>query len=57
MMRRTDIDMQRDALDELQWEPSVREQRIGVGVYEGIATLRGSVPSLAANASAAVSSS
>jgi osmotically-inducible protein OsmY len=47
MMSITDMDLERDVLDELLWEPSVTEKGLGVTVCEGIATLSGSLPSLA----------
>lgn len=40
-----DKKLQRDVLDELQWEPSIDAAEIGVTVHEGIATLTGVVPS------------
>ncbi len=43
----SDEQLQRDVLDELEWEPSVNAARIGVAVKDGIVTLTGHVPSLA----------
>lgn len=40
---KTDIQLQRDILDELTWEPSVDAAGIGVTVGEGIVTLAGRV--------------
>jgi osmotically-inducible protein OsmY len=40
-----DKELQRDVLDELQWEPSVEASEIGVAAREGIVTLTGTVPS------------
>ncbi len=37
--------LQRDVLDELQWEPSVDAAEIGVTVHNGVVTLTGRVPS------------
>ena len=43
----TDIELQRDVLDELKWEPSVNAAHIGVSVKDGVVTLTGHVPSYA----------
>jgi len=43
----TDVKLQRDVLDELEWEPSVSANDIGVSVHDGIVTLTGTVPSYA----------
>src|SRR5437762_10013246 len=43
----TDIDLQRDVLDELKWEPSVNAAHIGVSVKNGVVTLTGHVSSFA----------
>ena len=40
---KTDIDLQRDVLDELQYEPSLEAQAIGVTVRDGVITLTGHV--------------
>jgi len=40
-----DIEIQRDVLDELTWEPSVDAAEIGVSVEDGVATLNGTVRS------------
>ena len=42
-----DIDVQRDVLEELKWEPSVNAAHIGVSVKDGIVTLSGHVSSFA----------
>jgi osmotically-inducible protein OsmY len=42
-----DKELQRDILDELQWEPSIEAAEIGVTVRDGIVTLTGTVPSYA----------
>jgi osmotically-inducible protein OsmY len=42
-----DIDIQRDVLEELKWEPSVNAAHIGVSVKDGIVTLSGHVSSFA----------
>lgn len=44
---KTDIQLQRDVLNELQWEPSVNAAEIGVSVKEGVVTLTGFVDSFA----------
>ncbi len=41
---KTDIELQRDVLDELKYEPSVDAAEIGVAVKDGIVTLSGIVP-------------
>lgn len=41
-----DKQLQRDVLDELDWEPSIDAAEIGVTVRDGIVTLTGHVPSL-----------
>jgi len=45
---KTDMELQRDVLDEIVWEPSVPVPEIGVTVYDGIVTLSGSVEDLPA---------
>ncbi len=42
---RTDLELQKDVLDELQWEPSVDATDIGVIVMDGVVTLTGNVDS------------
>lgn len=44
---KTDIDLQKDVLDELKWEPSVNAADIGVSAKHGVVTLTGHVPSFA----------
>jgi osmotically-inducible protein OsmY len=41
---KTDAQLQRDVLDELQWEPSVEAAQIGVTARDGVVTLTGHVP-------------
>lgn len=41
---KTDAHLQRDVLDELEWEPSVDAAQIGVISKEGVVTLTGHVP-------------
>lgn len=41
---KTDAHLQRDVLDELDWEPSVDAAQIGVTAREGVVTLTGHVP-------------
>jgi osmotically-inducible protein OsmY len=43
----SDDQLQRDVLDELEWEPSVNAAHVGVAVKGGVVTLTGHVPSLA----------
>ena len=40
-----DMDLQKDVMDELRWEPSVNAAHIGVTVKDGVVTLTGHVPS------------
>lgn len=42
---KTDTKLQRDILDELEWEPSIDAAQIGVTVHEGVVTLSGHVHS------------
>ncbi len=42
---RTDIQIQRDVLDELDWDSRVRPNEVGVSVKDGIVTLSGTVDS------------
>jgi osmotically-inducible protein OsmY len=41
---KTDMEIQRDVLNALQWEPSIDESQIGLTVKDGIVTLTGYVP-------------
>jgi osmotically-inducible protein OsmY len=45
---KTDMELQRDVLDEIAWEPSVCALEIGVTVCDGIVTVTGSVENLPA---------
>ncbi len=40
---KTDLELRRDVLDELEWEPSIDAAGIGVTAHEGIVTLSGNV--------------
>ena len=42
---KTDAQVQQDVMSELQWEPSVHAERIGVEVKDGVVTLAGHVGS------------
>lgn len=44
---KTDAQIKRDVQDELIWEPSIDEARIGVSVEDGVVTLSGEVDSYA----------
>lgn len=44
---KTDLDLQRDVLAELKWEPSVNAAHIGVSAQDGVITLSGHVPTYA----------
>ena len=41
---KTAVHLQRDVLDELDWDPRVDAAHIGVAVNEGVVTLTGHVP-------------
>lgn len=45
---KSDMELQRDVLDEILWEPSVYAPDIGVIVHDGVVTLTGSVDNLPA---------
>ena len=40
---KTDTELQRDVMTELQWEPTIKAAEIGVGVTDGVVTLSGNV--------------
>jgi osmotically-inducible protein OsmY len=42
---KTDTELQRDVMNELKWEPTIRAAEIGVGVKDGVVTLSGYVDS------------
>ncbi len=44
---KTDAQLQRDVMDELNWEPTIRAAEIGVAVKDGVVTLNGKVDSYA----------
>ncbi|MCQ6959215.1 BON domain-containing protein [Mucilaginibacter aquariorum] len=44
---KTDIQIQRDVMDELKWQPFLRSSEIGVAVTNGVVTLSGQVDSYA----------
>lgn len=44
---KTDTQLHRDVIDQLHWEPSVREAEIGTSVKDGVVTLTGFVDSFA----------
>lgn len=44
---KTDSQLERDVLEQLKWEPSVREAEIGAAVKEGVVTLTGYVDTFA----------
>jgi osmotically-inducible protein OsmY len=46
-MIKTDVQLQRDVIDELRWDPSVGTAEIGVAVKNGVVTLTGQVESFA----------
>ena len=49
---KTDLQLQRDVLDELKFEPSIREAEIGIAAKGGVVTLTGFVDSYAEKISA-----
>ncbi len=44
---KTDIELQRDVLDELKWQPSTQRAEIGVAARDGVVTLSGYVENYA----------
>ena len=42
---KTDSQLQRDVMKELEWEPRIDAAHIGVAAKDGVVTLSGSVPS------------
>lgn len=44
---KTDLQLHKDVLDELRWDPRVNEAEIGVSVKDGVVTLTGAVPTFA----------
>ena len=49
---KSDIQIQKDVMDELKWEPFLHASEIGVAVKNGVATLSGQVDSYAKKLSA-----
>ena len=45
---KTDMELQRDVLEEIVWEPSLAAPEIGVTVHDGVVTLTGNVENLPA---------
>lgn len=52
MSKAHDIDLRKDVLDELEWDPSIDARTIGVGIEDGILALTGHVSSYAAKTTA-----
>ena len=44
---KTDTQLQRDVLDEMKWQPSIKDAEVGVAVKDGVVTLSGFVDSYA----------
>jgi osmotically-inducible protein OsmY len=44
---KSDLELQTDVIEELRWDPQIKEKEIGVAVKEGVVTLTGSVTSYA----------
>jgi len=42
---KSDVELRRDVLDELEWEPSIDAAQIGVTTREGVVTLAGTAKS------------
>jgi osmotically-inducible protein OsmY len=42
---KTDTELQKDVMDQLKWEPTIKAAEIGVGVRDGVVTLSGYVDS------------
>lgn len=42
---KTDVQLQKDVMDELRWQPSIQSSDIGVSVTDGVVTLSGTVES------------
>jgi osmotically-inducible protein OsmY len=49
---KSDANLQRDVLDELEWDPSIDGSQIGVTAKEGVVTLTGHLPNYSAKQSA-----
>jgi osmotically-inducible protein OsmY len=43
MRKKTDVELQRDVIDELRWDPRIANAEIGVAVRDGVVTLTGTV--------------
>ena len=44
---KSDLQLHKDVLDELRWDPRVNEAEIGVAAKDGVVTLTGSIPTFA----------
>lgn len=47
MMKHDEVDIQKDVLEELDWEPSIDAEDVGVTVRDGVVTLTGTVDTYA----------
>ena len=45
VMTRSDTDIQRDVVNELKWDPSLRDDDVAIAVRDGVVTLAGTVDS------------
>jgi len=52
MTKAHDIDLRKDVLDELEWDPSIDATTIGVAIDDGVVSLTGHVPTYAAKTNA-----
>ena len=52
MNKTHDINLRKDVLEELEWDPSIDARTIGVAVEDGIVALTGHIPSYAAKTTA-----
>jgi len=46
-MTKSDVQLQRDVIDELRWDPAVGPSEVGVAAKDGVVTLTGAVSSVA----------
>ena len=44
---KSDMQLQRDVIDELRWDPQIKEKEIGVAAKDGVVTVSGSIASYA----------
>jgi osmotically-inducible protein OsmY len=49
-MHKSDMQLQRDVMEELHWDPAVRGAEVGVAAKDGVVTLSGDFDSFAVKA-------